>query len=84
MNEKVLEELKKAVEEQISTANPKEAKETYQTLLSRGHSADEAKEMIAHVVYSEAMAIVTTQKAFNRARYIRNLERMLDGKEPII
>lgn len=84
MNEKVLEELKVAVEEQISTANPKEAKEAYQTLLSRGHSANEAKEMIAHVIYSEAMTIVTTQEPFNRARYIRNLERMLEGKEPIV
>jgi hypothetical protein len=84
MKENVLEELISAVEEQISTNNPKETKITYQKLIHNGDTPRQAKEKIAHIIYIESIAIIKTQQPFNRNRYIRNLERLVDGEFPIM
>lgn len=77
MNEKILNELKTAVDEQIETANPPETKTVYEKLLDKGHSIDEAKNMIADVIYKEALAIVASQEPFNRDRYVTNLKLLI-------
>ena len=84
MTENVLEELISAVEEQISTNNPKETKVTYQKLIHKGDTPRKAKEKIANIIYIETMAIIKTQQPFNRARYIRNLERLVEDEFPIM
>ena len=84
MKENVLEELISAVEEQISTNNPKETKVTYQKLINKGDTPRKAKEKIANIIYIETMAIIKTQQPFNRARYIRNLERLVEDEFPIM
>lgn len=81
MNKQLLNELLTAVNEQIATENPKEAKTVYETLLARGLDEKKAKENIAKVIYQESINIMTTQEPFSRDRYVHNLLALLDDVE---
>lgn len=81
MNKMVLNELLTAVNEQISTENPKEAKVVFETLCQRGLEEKQAKEKIAKVIYQESINIITNQEPFNRERYVNNLLALLNDVE---
>ena len=79
----MLESMIDGVEEQIQTRNPIETQETYQLLLNNGYSSKDATKKLAVAIAVESFAIIKTGKPFNRERYIQNLKRIQNGKEPI-
>ena len=69
------EQLIEAVEYQVRTSDPPEARETLQHLRSAGYSRREALELMATALAEEMAYIAAEQKPFNRQRY----KRFLDG-----
>lgn len=64
------------VDNQLRDNNPPETKETFERLLAEGHSAEDAKLLIAQVVCLETYYILKHEEDINRERFVRNL-RML-------
>lgn len=61
------------VDNQLRDNNPPETKETLERLMAEGHSAEEAKELIAQAVAVESYVVMKTKTTFNRERFVRNL-----------
>ena len=61
------------VDNQLRDNNPPETKETLERLKAEGHSAEDAKLLIAQAVAVEAYMIMKTKTSFNRDRFVRNL-----------
>ncbi len=67
----------KAVENQLSSNNPPETKQTYDRLLREGHSESDAKMLIAKVVAVEIFEVVNRREPFNHDRFVQALNRLL-------
>jgi len=61
------------VENQLRDKDPPETKQTLERLMAEGHTAEDAKLLIAQAAAVEVHTILKTQTAFNRDRFIRNL-----------
>ena len=61
------------VDNQLRDNNPPDTKETLKRLMAEGHSAEDAKDLIAQGVAVEAYMVMKTKTAFNRERFERNL-----------
>ena len=64
------------VENQIQANDPPETKQTFNRLLSEGHSEEEARELIGCVVSSEIFDVLKNQEPFNPKRYVKALNKL--------
>jgi hypothetical protein len=64
------------VDNQLRANEPPETRATFDRLVARRISPEDAKLYIAQAVAVETYAILKHRKPFNRQRYVRNLERL--------
>lgn len=64
------------VENQLRDNSPPETKVTYDSLLAKGYSDQEARELIGTVVTSEIHDVLKSNKPFDEARFIKALRRL--------
>lgn len=70
------------VDQQLRTQDPPETRRTWRRLQAAGFSADEAREMIASVVWDEMRSMSEEDRPFDRRRFARLLDRLPDLPEP--
>lgn len=73
--------LLETVDRQLEMQDPPETKRTWRRLQAAGFSADEAREMIASIVFEELQSMVEEDRPFDRRRFARLLERLPDVPE---
>jgi hypothetical protein len=66
----------KAVDNQIASNDPPEARETLKRLISEGISEEDARIYIGQAVCIEVWDIVKNKGEFNLERYVRNLNSL--------
>ena len=66
------------VENQMREGDPPETKQTYERLISEGHSETNAKRLVGCVVASEMFDIFKNQAAFNPERFVKALNDLPD------
>ena len=64
------------VENQLRDNSPPETKVTYDRLLAKGYSDQEARELIGAAVSVEIYDVLKSNKPFDEARYIKALRRL--------
>ena len=64
------------VEKQIRDSPPPETKATFERLLKRGYSEEDAKKLIGTVVVSEIFDILKRGEPYNEKRYINALRKL--------
>ena len=64
------------VENQLREGDPPETKQTYDRLVSEGHSDEDAKRLIGCVVAAEVFDILKKQEAFDPKRFVRALNNL--------
>jgi len=64
------------VENQMRDGDPPETKQTYDRLVSEGHSDEDAKRLIGCVVAAEVFDILKRQEAFNPERFVQALNNL--------
>jgi len=64
------------VENQMRDGDPPETKQTYDRLVSEGHSDEDAKRLIGCVVAAEVFDILKRQEAFNPERFVQALTNL--------
>ena len=64
------------VENQLQANDPPETKQTFDRLISEGHSEHEAKELIGSVVSSEIFDVLKKQEPFNPDRVAKALYKL--------
>ena len=64
------------VENQLRDGDPPETKQTYDRLVSEGHSDEDAKRLIGCVVSAEVFDILKKQEAFNPERFVQALNNL--------
>lgn len=70
------EAIHKIVEGQIKGNDPKEVKETLKRLMDLGYTRHESIHKIGAVVLGEIHDVETSQKPFNRNRFIKELNKL--------
>jgi hypothetical protein len=65
-----------AVENQLRDLNPPEAKETYERLIARGISDEEARRLIAVALTCEISDVLKSKKNYSPDRYIASLRKL--------
>lgn len=65
-----------AVDTQLKSGEPPEAKETYERLKREGFSEEETRVLLAQVIAVESFCILKEKKPFNRERFVRNLRNL--------
>ena len=61
---------------QLRNGDPPETKETFDRLLAKGHSEEEARRLIGCVVVSEIFEILRKNEPFDPQRYAQALARL--------
>ena len=64
------------VDNQLETLDPPETRQTYDRLVASGISDQEAKRLIGCVVSSEIFDVLKQQQSFDRARFIKALNKL--------
>ena len=64
------------VRNQMRANDPPQTKQTYERLLSEGHSKEQVMQLLAAVVASEVYYIMKEKKPFNEARYVKMLDAL--------
>ncbi len=64
------------VDNQLRNNDPPETKETFKRLITEGHTAQEAKELIAQAVVVEAYVVMKHNTPYNQERFVRNLKAL--------
>jgi len=64
------------VENQIRENNPPATKKTFDRLLKKGHSKDEAMKLIGSAVATEIYEVLKNKKPFDEKRYIKALRKL--------
>jgi hypothetical protein len=64
------------VDNQINSDNPPETRETYDRLITLGHSSEEAKRLIGIVVTAEIFDVMKNQEMFNKKRFVEALKKL--------
>ncbi len=70
------EQIMQVVENQLVENDPPEVQETLDRLKAKGHSEEDAKNLIGQCVGVELFEVLQSQKPFNRERYIKNLHNL--------
>ena len=66
------------VNNQLKNNDPPETKITYERLLNKGYSEQEAKELIGTVVTTEIYDTLKQMKPFNESRFVSRLKQLPD------
>ena len=64
------------VKKQIRDNDPPETRQTFERLKSEGHSADEARRLLATVVAVEIFHMMRDRETFHRERFVWNLAHL--------
>ena len=64
------------VDNQLRANDPPETGQTLERLIAQGISREDAKDHIARAVCVEVYNILKHNETFNKARYVRNLQRL--------
>ena len=64
------------VENQMQNNDPPETKQTYDRLITEGHSDEDAKRLIGSVVAIEVFDILKKQEVFNLADFVQALNKL--------
>tara|TARA_B100000315_G_C14234376_1_gene432471 strand:- start:241 stop:588 length:348 start_codon:yes stop_codon:yes gene_type:complete len=64
------------VENQLKDGDPPETVQTLERLVADGHSRQEAKKLIGAVVVMELNELVKQRQTFEKARFVRALNRL--------
>ncbi|MBO9592558.1 MAG: DUF1841 family protein [Niabella sp.] len=75
-NENVRQEIFNIVNNQMTTNNPPETKETFNRLKKEGYNDFEARQLIGQCVAVELFEIMKHRKPFDEKRYISNLKQL--------
>lgn len=75
-NPYVTETILEVVENQLRDLDPPETKETYDRLVASGISDDQARRMIAAVLFNEMSWVLKHSQAYNPERYITALKKL--------
>ena len=66
------------VDKQIHDGTPAATRQTFERLQREGHSATEAKHLIAGVVAAETFAIAKHKQPFDETRFVERLHQLPD------
>jgi hypothetical protein len=77
LGEKIIE----VVQNQIQANDPPETKQTYERLLTEGHSDNEALRLIACALSSEMFQMMKEKKTFSEERFIKMLNALPQKNE---
>ncbi len=64
------------VENQLTSNEPPETKQTLDRLLAEGYSESEAKEFIGAVVVSEFFEVLQDEKPYDERRFVEALDKL--------
>ena len=64
------------VENQLRDNKPPETRETFERLLRKGYSEEDAKKLIGTAVVFEVFNVLKEQEPYNEKRYIRALKEL--------
>lgn len=64
------------VENQIRGNNPPETRETFERLLRKGYSEEDAKKLIGTAVVSEIFNVLKEKAPYGEERYIKALKKL--------
>ena len=67
-----------AIENQIRDRDPVATKETYDRLVSEGHSHDQVMKLLGTVLSLEVFGALKHSETFNEIRYVTNLGNLPD------
>lgn len=68
--------IREAVDNQLRDNNPPQTQQTYQRLLTAGHSIEESKRTISAVVASDIFEVLKNQQPFNLNRFVERLDKL--------
>lgn len=66
------------VEKQIQDGNPIATRQTFERLKRQGHTADEAKRLIAAVVAAETFGIAKHGRPYDESMFVERLQQLPD------
>ena len=64
------------VDKQLRDNDPPEAKKTYKRLRREGYSHQEARELIAAVLFQEMYDVLKYRRSYDEEKYAKNLKRL--------
>jgi len=64
------------VRNQMRANDPPQTKQTYERLLSEGHSEEQVMQMLACVVTAEVFYVMKEKEPFNETRYVKMLDAL--------
>jgi hypothetical protein len=64
------------VDSQLAANDPPETRQTFDRLLSEGHSEEEAKRLIGCVVAAKLFDILEKKESFNSERFVQALNKL--------
>ena len=64
------------VDNQLAANKPPETRQTFDRLLSEGHSEEEAKKLIGCVVVAEIFNVLKKEELFNLERFVQALNNL--------
>ena len=76
INLKLRETILKVVDTQLAKNDPPETQQTYRRLIEEGHTEQDAKLLIAHVVAVEIFEVVNRREPFDHSRFVQALNRL--------
>lgn len=65
------------VEDHMASGDPPETKAAVETLIERGRSPGQAKQLVAGVVKVEMQEMLSTSRPFDSAKYAAGLKKLL-------
>jgi Mg/Co/Ni transporter MgtE len=75
-NQKIKNAVIKVVDNQLTSNDPPETKQTFDRLIAEEFSTEEAKNLIGSVVVAEVFDVMTEERQFDMNRYIAALNRL--------
>lgn len=79
--DKLRRQMLEVVENQLRDNDPPETRATLNRLLREGHSASEAKRLIACVVVGEMFHVMKHQRSYDKERFVSGLRGLPDLPE---
>jgi len=64
------------VENQLRDNDPQETKETFDRLVAKGYSEQQAKEMIGNVIAEETWEVFNQKRMFDKEKFVKNLAKL--------
>ncbi len=65
--------IRKMVDTQIGDGDPPETAEAFERLVEEGHSEEEARKLIGHVVVAEILEVARLGKSYDHERFLAGL-----------